>query len=78
MRDYLDNRWHGVAAGAKDFVQVPTAVAVFANHFVPEGDPPHGSGASSAVEACSPSQASASSQDHCRSDTSSCQAWWPR
>jgi hypothetical protein len=68
MRDYLDNRWHGVAAGAKDFVQVPTAVAVFANHFVPEGDPPHGS----------PSQASASSQDHCRSDTSSCQAWWPR
>jgi pimeloyl-ACP methyl ester carboxylesterase len=40
MRDYLDNRWHGVAPGPKDFVQVATAVAVFANHFVPEGDPP--------------------------------------
>ena len=40
MRDYLDNRWHGVAPGPTDFVQVPTAVAVFANHFIPEGDPP--------------------------------------
>src|SRR5207247_3266800 len=30
MRDYLDNRWHGVAPGPKDFVGVPTAVAVFA------------------------------------------------
>src|SRR4029450_4406222 len=40
MRDYLDNRWHGVAPGPTDFVEVPTAVAVFANHFIPEGDPP--------------------------------------
>lgn len=40
MRDYFDNRWHGVAPGPKDFVGVPTAVAVFANHFVPEGAPP--------------------------------------
>jgi pimeloyl-ACP methyl ester carboxylesterase len=40
MRDYLDNRWHGVAPGPTDIVQVPTGVAVFANHFVPEGDPP--------------------------------------
>jgi hypothetical protein len=40
MRDDLDNRWHGVAPGPTDFVQVPTGVAVFANHFVPEGDPP--------------------------------------
>ena len=40
MRNYLDNRWHGVALGPNDFVQLPTAVAVFTNHFVPEGDPP--------------------------------------
>jgi pimeloyl-ACP methyl ester carboxylesterase len=40
MRDYFDNRWHGVAPGPTDFVEVPTAVAVFANHFVPESDPP--------------------------------------
>jgi pimeloyl-ACP methyl ester carboxylesterase len=29
-----------VAPGPGDFVEVPTAVAVFANQFVPEGDPP--------------------------------------
>lgn len=40
MRDYYDNRWHGVRLGATDFVRVPTAFAGFANHFVPEGEPP--------------------------------------
>ena len=40
MRDYFDNRWHGVALGPDDFVAVPTAVAVFPNQFVPEGEPP--------------------------------------
>jgi pimeloyl-ACP methyl ester carboxylesterase len=40
MRDYFDNRWHGVALGPSDFVGAPTAIAVFANQFVPEGEPP--------------------------------------
>jgi pimeloyl-ACP methyl ester carboxylesterase len=40
MRDYYDNRWSDVAPGPGDFVAVPTAFALFANHFVPEGDPP--------------------------------------
>jgi pimeloyl-ACP methyl ester carboxylesterase len=40
MRDYYDNRWHGVEIGPDDFVRVPTAMAVFANEFVPEGEPP--------------------------------------
>jgi pimeloyl-ACP methyl ester carboxylesterase len=40
MRDYYDNRWHGTAIGPDDMVRVPTAVAVFANEFVPEGEPP--------------------------------------
>jgi pimeloyl-ACP methyl ester carboxylesterase len=40
MRDYYDNRWHGTAIGPDDRVRVPTAVAVFANEFVPEGAPP--------------------------------------
>ena len=40
MRDYFDNRWFGAAHGPQDFVDVPTAIAVFGNHFVPEGDPP--------------------------------------
>ena len=40
MRDYYDNRWHGTPVGPADFVQVPTAMAVFANEFVPEGQPP--------------------------------------
>jgi pimeloyl-ACP methyl ester carboxylesterase len=39
MRDYFDNRWHGVVLGPEDFVQVPTAIAVF-NQFIPEGTPP--------------------------------------
>jgi pimeloyl-ACP methyl ester carboxylesterase len=40
MRDYYDNRWHGQPIGPTDFVSVPTAMAVFANEFVPEGEPP--------------------------------------
>ena len=37
MRDYYDNRWHGTPLGPADRVRVPTAMAVFANEFVPEG-----------------------------------------
>lgn len=40
MRDYYDNRWHGAVLGPGDRVRVPTAMAVFANEFVPEGEPP--------------------------------------
>ena len=40
MRDYFDNRWHGVVLGGDDFVSVPTAVAGFAHQFAFEGDPP--------------------------------------
>ncbi len=40
MRDYYDNRWHGTALGPDDRVRVPTARAVFANEFVPEGEVP--------------------------------------
>jgi len=40
MRDYFDNLWHGVALGPKDFVTVPTGVAVFSKHFVEEIQPP--------------------------------------
>ena len=40
IRDYFDNRWFGVTMGPDDFVNVPTAIAVFANQFVPEGAPP--------------------------------------
>jgi len=40
MRDYYDNRWHAATIGPDDFVTVPTAMAVFANEFVPEGEPP--------------------------------------
>src|SRR5437763_15742795 len=40
MRDYYDNRWFGVTLGPQDFVHVPTAIAVFAHQFVPEGAPP--------------------------------------
>jgi pimeloyl-ACP methyl ester carboxylesterase len=40
MRDYYDNRWHGTPLGPDDHVHVPTAMAVFANEFVPEGEPP--------------------------------------
>lgn len=40
MRDYYDNRWHGVELGPADQVEVPTAFAGFDNHFVPEGKAP--------------------------------------
>ena len=40
IRDYFDNRWHADPLGPDDFVDVPTAVTVFRNHFVPEGTPP--------------------------------------
>jgi pimeloyl-ACP methyl ester carboxylesterase len=40
MRDYVDNRWHGASIGPDDRVRVPTAMAVFANEFVSEGQPP--------------------------------------
>ena len=40
MRDYFDNRWHTNTIGPDDRVLTPTAMAVFANEFVPEGEPP--------------------------------------
>ncbi len=40
MRDYFDNRWHTATIGPSDRVLAPTAMAVFANEFVPEGEPP--------------------------------------
>lgn len=40
MRDYFDNRWHGIALTPGDFVRVPTGIANFHAQFVSEGDPP--------------------------------------
>jgi pimeloyl-ACP methyl ester carboxylesterase len=40
MRDYFDNRWHGVALGPDDLVRVPTGVAAFTTELVREGAPP--------------------------------------
>jgi pimeloyl-ACP methyl ester carboxylesterase len=40
MRDYFDNRWYGNTIGPEDRVLTPTAMAVFANEFVREGQPP--------------------------------------
>ena len=40
MRDYYDNRWHGTDIGPDDRVTVPTAMAVFANELVSEGEVP--------------------------------------
>lgn len=40
MRDYYDNRWHAAPLGPSDRVRVPTAMAMFPNEFVPEGEPP--------------------------------------
>ncbi len=40
MRDYFDNRWHTNAIGPNDQVTTPTAMAVFANEYVSEGEPP--------------------------------------
>ena len=39
IRDYFDNRWHGVSLGPKDFVEVPTAITVF-KQFMSEGGCP--------------------------------------
>jgi len=40
MRDYFDNRWHGITLGPDDFVRVPTGIANFIEQLVFEGDPP--------------------------------------
>jgi pimeloyl-ACP methyl ester carboxylesterase len=40
MRDYFDNRWHGVELDAQSFVSVPTAVANFNHQFIQEAAPP--------------------------------------
>ena len=40
MRDYFDSRWHTNPIGPSDYVQAPMAMAVFANEFIPEGEPP--------------------------------------
>ena len=40
MRDYVDNRWHSGTIGPDDAVTTPTAMAVFANEYIPEGAPP--------------------------------------
>jgi hypothetical protein len=42
MRDYYDNRrWQGEPRlGSRDWVRVPTAVAVFPRLLIPEGQPP--------------------------------------
>jgi pimeloyl-ACP methyl ester carboxylesterase len=40
IRDYFDNRWHGITIGPNDFVGVPTGIANFASQFVFEGRPP--------------------------------------
>jgi pimeloyl-ACP methyl ester carboxylesterase len=40
MRDYYDERWHDRPMGPHDRIEVPTAVALFANELVSEGTPP--------------------------------------
>lgn len=40
IRDYFDNRRFGHAPGPDDLVRVPTAIAVFADQFLDEGEPP--------------------------------------
>ena len=40
MRDYYDERWHDHPMGPDDRIEVPTAVALFANELVSEGTPP--------------------------------------
>jgi pimeloyl-ACP methyl ester carboxylesterase len=40
MRDYFDNRWHGITLGPDDFVRCPTAIANFTSQYAFEGDPP--------------------------------------
>ena len=40
MRDYFENRWHGVSVDAGTYVSVPTVIAVFSHQFVPEAELP--------------------------------------
>ena len=40
MRDYFDNRWHGITLGPEDFVRSPTAIANFTSQYAFEGDAP--------------------------------------
>ena len=40
MRDYVDNRSHGITLGPDDVVKVPTGIALFAKQFADEGMPP--------------------------------------
>jgi len=40
MRDYFDNRWHGITLGPQDFVRSPTAIANFTSQYAFEGDAP--------------------------------------
>jgi pimeloyl-ACP methyl ester carboxylesterase len=40
MRDYFDNRWHGITIGPEDVVCVPTAIANFTRQYAFEGEPP--------------------------------------
>jgi pimeloyl-ACP methyl ester carboxylesterase len=40
MRDYFDNRWHGVEIQPGIRVQVPAGFANFDNNYVSEGRPP--------------------------------------
>ena len=40
MRDYFDNRWHGIRIGPEDHVTVPTGIASFARQFAFEREPP--------------------------------------
>ena len=40
MRDYFDNRWHGVVLQPGDRVQIPVGFANFDHNFVSEDSPP--------------------------------------
>lgn len=40
LRDYFDNRRWAPEIGPGDRIRTRTAIAVFPNQFVPEGDPP--------------------------------------
>jgi pimeloyl-ACP methyl ester carboxylesterase len=40
MRDYFDNRWHGVALQPGERVEIPIGFANFDHHYVSEGSPP--------------------------------------
>ncbi len=40
IRDYFDNRWHGITLGPEDFVRSPTAIANFTSQYAFEGVAP--------------------------------------